>query len=197
MRTVLRTMILLDPELEPERRPPTAPGAITAESRKTARDERLPSARSLNGFLRLAQEAVRLKGLVTALLTTDAAIRRLNRRFRGKNKPTDVLSFPAAEVSRGEVAGDLAISVETARRQSIEQGHSLATEIKVLILHGMLHLAGFDHETDAGAMARREQSLRARLALPLGLIERASHPPALRAKTRATKKTTPARGRRA
>jgi probable rRNA maturation factor len=189
-------MILLDPELEPERRPPTAPGAITAKSRKTAPGGRLPSARALNGFLRLAQEAVRLKGLVTVLLTTDAAIRRLNRRFRGKNKPTDVLSFPAAEVSRGEVAGDLAISVETALWQSIEQGHSLAAEIRVLMLHGMLHLAGFDHETDAGEMARRERALRARLALPLGLIERASHS-TLRAKSRATKKKTPARGQRA
>ncbi|HWE83740.1 MAG TPA: rRNA maturation RNase YbeY [Terracidiphilus sp.] len=202
MRPALRTMILLDPELEPDRRPSTAPGAITAESRKTSPGERLPSARALNGFLRTSQEAVRLKGLVTVLLTTDAAIRRLNRRFRGKNKPTDVLSFPAVDVSRGEVAGDLAISVETARRQSIEQGHSLATEIKVLILHGLLHLTGFDHETDAGAMERRERALRTRLALPLGLIERSStsassHSGVGRAKSGPNRKKTPARGQRA
>ena len=170
-------MILVDPELEPERRPPSAPGASLVESPKHSRNGRLPGARALNGFLRLAQEAVRLRGLVTVLLTTDAAIRRLNRRFRGKNQATDVLSFPAAEVSRGEVAGDLAISVETARRQAVEQGHALGTEIKVLMLHGLLHLAGYDHENDAGEMARRERRLRARLALPLGLIERSGGDP--------------------
>jgi probable rRNA maturation factor len=185
-------MILLDPELEPDRRPPIAPGAITAESRKTARDERLPSARALNGFLRMAQEAVRLRGLVTVLLTTDATIRRLNRRFRGKNQATDVLSFPALETASQPVGksasqrilGDLAISVETAREQAVEQGHALAVEIKVLMLHGLLHLAGFDHETDGGEMARRERTLRATLALPLGLIERSSALPTHSQRTR-------------
>ncbi|HWG21082.1 MAG TPA: rRNA maturation RNase YbeY [Terracidiphilus sp.] len=132
----------------------------------------MPSARSLNTFLREAQAAVRLKGLVSVLLTTDAAIRTLNRDFRGKNKATDVLSFPAGKVSRGEVAGDLAISVDTARRQARDQGHPVATEIKVLMLHGLLHLAGYDHERDSGEMGCRERRLRARLALPLGLIER-------------------------
>lgn len=111
------------------------------------------------------------------LLTTDAALHRLNRRFRGKNKPTDVLSFPANPLQIAKpaerVAGDVAISVETARRQSAACGHSLATEIKVLILHGLLHLAGYDHEIDAGRMALREQILRARFRLPQGLIERA------------------------
>ena len=68
--------------------------------------------------------------------------------------------------------GDLAISVETALRQAVEQGHRLASEIKVLMLHGLLHLAGYDHETDAGEMERRERRVRARLGLPLGLIER-------------------------
>lgn len=169
------TMILLDPELQPERRPSIPPGAARAESRKTASDERLPGVRTLNAFLRVAQDAVRLRGLVTVLLTSDAAVRRLNRRFRGKNTATDVLSFPAAEISRGEVAGDLAISVETARRQGTACGHSLSTEVKVLILHGLLHLAGLDHENDTGEMARKERALRARLALPLGLIERTKH----------------------
>ncbi len=119
---------------------------------------------------------MRLKGQVTVLLTTDAAIRDLNRRFRGKNKATDVLSFPAEgpfRLSAEGIAGDVAISVTTALRQAAEQGHSLATEIKVLILHGVLHLAGFDHEADEGQMARRERVLRGRLGLPLGLIERA------------------------
>ena len=135
-----------------------------------------------------AQAAVRLKGQVTVLLTTDAAIRKLNRQFRGKNKATDVLSFPAEGVGAEEIAGDLAISVTTALGQAAEQGHSLSTEIKVLILHGLLHLAGYDHEADAGQMARRERLLRAKLGLPQGLIERAEAP-----KTLASKKVAKAR----
>jgi probable rRNA maturation factor len=136
----------------------------------------MPSTRSLAQFLTQAKLAVRLRGQVSVLLTTDAAQRNLNRRFRGKNKPTDVLSFPADSTSAGaeKIAGDLSISVPTARRQAAQQGHSLGTEIKVLILHGLLHLAGYDHETDAGQMARRERTLRARLRLPVGLIERSS-----------------------
>jgi len=107
------------------------------------------------------------------LLTTDAAIRKLNRQFRGKDKATDVLSFPAEGLGAEGIAGDVAISVTTARSQAAEQGHSLSTEIKVLILHGLLHLAGYDHEADDGKMARRERLLRGRLGLPQGLIERA------------------------
>jgi probable rRNA maturation factor len=122
--------------------------------------------------LREAQAAVRLRGDVSVLLTTNQAIRRLNRQFRRIDKATDVLSFPAPRAAAGEVAGDLAISVPTALRQARAQGHSLAVEIKVLILHGLLHLAGFDHETDNGKMARRERLLRGRLGLPQGLIER-------------------------
>jgi probable rRNA maturation factor len=180
--TAPRTMILIDPDLDPDRRPATRNALSSPEIRKTDRDARLPSVRTLNAFLREAQTAVRLKGAISVLLTTDTKVKTLNRDFRRKNKPTDVLSFPAAEISRGEVAGDLAISVDTARKQAREQGHSLGIEIKVLILHGLLHLAGYDHETDAGRMARREQKLREKLALPSGLIERAgkgSMPPAL------------------
>jgi probable rRNA maturation factor len=136
----------------------------------------LPTARTLSRYLKTAQEAVGLKGQVTVLLTTDEAIRGLNRRFRGKNKATDVLSFPAEGPNRGSgaerVAGDLAISVTTALRQANRQGHALWMEIKVLILHGLLHLAGLDHEADDGKMARRELKLRAKLRLPQGLIER-------------------------
>ena len=119
---------------------------------------------------------VRLRGQVTVLLTTDAAIRRLNRQYRGKNKATDVLSFPAAGPFATEVAGDLAISVPAALRQAVEQGHTLSVEVKVLVLHGLLHLAGYDHEADTGQMARRERLLRGRLGLPQGLIERAGAP---------------------
>jgi probable rRNA maturation factor len=148
-------------------------------------DLHLPTARTLGSFLTAAQSAVRLRGQVTVLLTSDAAIRSLNRRFRGKNKATDVLSFPADTTAPGaeKIAGDLAISIPTASRQAAAQGHSLTKEIKVLMLHGLLHLAGYDHEVDAGEMERREQLLRARLRLPMGLIERAAPPkPAAKAR---------------
>jgi probable rRNA maturation factor len=151
-------MILIDPLLRAE------------QSSETGR---LPSARSLARFLAEAQSAVRLKGEVNVLLTTDANQRALNRRFRGKNKTTDVLSFPAFQINAKEkIAGDLSISLPVARHQADEQGHSHLTEIKVLILHGLLHLSGHDHETDSGEMANKEEKLRARLALPNGLIER-------------------------
>lgn len=169
-------MILLDPDLDPDPRPSNQTGPTSPEFCKLDRDAGLPSVRSLNTFLREAETAVRLKGAVSVLLTTDAKIKTLNRDFRRKNKATDVLSFPASDISRGEVAGDLAISVDTARKQAREHGHELGIEIKVLMLHGLLHLAGYDHETDKGEMARREQRLRAKLALPLGLIERTSAP---------------------
>jgi probable rRNA maturation factor len=185
-------MILLDPHLES----PDAPKATLAKragasgsspnSKATPRDVRLPSARTLSCFLADAQKAVHLKGQVTVLLTTDAAIRKLNKHFRGKNKATDVLSFPAEGPMRGSgaevIAGDLAISVTTAMGQAAEQGHSLSTEIKVLVLHGLLHLAGYDHEVDDGKMARRERLLRAKLNLPQGLIERSSQKHAAKAK---------------
>jgi probable rRNA maturation factor len=158
-------MILFDTELSTDSVP-------DRQSAVASRAERMPSARTLSRFLSEAQEAVRLHGQVTVLLTSDVAIRRLNRQFRGKNTATDVLSFPALEMVEG-IAGDLAISVETARRQAREQGHSLGIEIKVLMLHGLLHLAGYDHESDHGEMARRERLLRGRLGLPQGLIERA------------------------
>jgi probable rRNA maturation factor len=162
-----RTMILLDPDLDPHRS-----RRISAQ----AAASRIPSTRTLIRFLREAQPAVRLRGQVTVLLTTDRRIRQLNRDFRGKDKATDVLSFPAEPIQNAKpaerVAGDLAISVPTARKQSAACGHSLGTEIRVLMLHGLLHLAGYDHETDDGLMARREQLLRARLGLPAGLIER-------------------------
>jgi probable rRNA maturation factor len=172
-------MILFDPDLDPD---PTSHARLSARpggSAQTAtlRKQRVPNARTLARFLGEAQSAVKLRGQVTVLLTTDTAIRRLNRQFRGKNKATDVLSFPAFAPGpmkiAGDLAGDIAISVNTARRQADKLGHSLATEIKVLTLHGLLHLAGFDHEIDKGEMAKREQKLRAKLRLPHGLIERA------------------------
>ena len=172
-------MILLDPDLDPD---PTLTSTsvkqLAASGPSTPnKDLRLPSARALARFLAGAQAAIRLKGEVTVLLTTDATIRKLNRQFRGKNQATDVLSFPAEGIGVEKIAGDLAISVPAALKQAVDQVHSLATEIKVLILHGLLHLAGYDHETDEGKMARRERLLRARLNLPQGLIERTANAP--------------------
>ncbi len=127
--------------------------------------------RELRRFVREAAAAVPVAGEVSILLTTDADIRELNLRFRRKNQPTDVLSFPAPEGS--ELAGDLAISLDTAARQAREHGHTLLDEVRILLLHGLLHLAGLDHEQDSGQMQERERQLRARFGLPLGLIERA------------------------
>ncbi len=134
--------------------------------------------RALTRFLGRAQAAAGLAGSVDVRLGTDAELRRLNRRFRGKDKATDVLSFPAEPIPglppEHQRAGDLAVSVETAARQAEEHGHSLATELRILLLHGLLHLHGLDHETDGGEMAARERALRGRFRLPSALIERAS-----------------------
>lgn len=108
-------------------------------------------------------------------ITSNREMQALNRRFRKKNKATDVLSFPSA--AKG-VAGDIAISLEIAAANAAELGHSLATEVKILILHGMLHLAGYDHEIDDGEMMQRETTLRQKLKLPVGLIERRQQVPA-------------------
>lgn len=129
--------------------------------------------RELTQFLADAARTVGLIGEVSVLLTGDRRIRELNRQFRGKDEATDVLSFAAPKnFGAIEACGDLAISLETASRQAVAHAHPLDTEIRVLMLHGLLHLAGYDHETDGGRMARRERSLRKRLALPCGLLER-------------------------
>jgi probable rRNA maturation factor len=118
---------------------------------------------------------VRLPGTVNVLVTNSRELRALNLRFRGKDKSTDVLSFPApllGHASAKKVAGDLAISADIARENATRLGHSVAVEMKILVLHGILHLAGFDHEQDNGEMAREESRLRQQLKLPAGLIER-------------------------
>jgi probable rRNA maturation factor len=104
------------------------------------------------------------------LITSDRELRRLNREFRGKDKPTDVLSFPAP--GGAPYLGDLAISYERAREQAREHGHAVEDEIGVLMLHGVLHLTGMDHETDGGRMRRAEARWRKTLGLPVSLIER-------------------------
>lgn len=95
-------------------------------------------------------------------LTDDEDLRRLNRNHRGIDRSTDVLSFPGARTVEGYHLGDLAVSVPTAARQAGVQGHSLEREIKILLLHGVLHLLGYDHETDDGEMEALEGKLRRR-----------------------------------
>jgi probable rRNA maturation factor len=127
---------------------------------------------SLARFLARAKRAVGLRGAVTVLVTTSRELQTLNRRFRHKDAPTDVLSFPSDMVATQPFAGDVAISADIAARNARRFGHSTADEVKILTLHGLLHLAGYDHESDHGRMARREQLLRKKLHLPVALIER-------------------------
>jgi probable rRNA maturation factor len=114
-------------------------------------------------------------GTVTVVITTDHRVRRLNRTWRRMDEPTDVLSFPAGDdPGPARHLGDVVISRETAARQARDEGHSLGTELRVLALHGLLHLLGYDHERDSGRMARIERRLRRQGGLPAGLIERGS-----------------------
>jgi probable rRNA maturation factor len=118
---------------------------------------------------RLHREVARGE-LFECLVADDRELRLLNARFRGQRYPTDVLSFPAADT--GGHLGEIAISWQRAREQAAERGHSTEDEIKVLMLHGLLHLLGYDHEDDDGRMARSERLWRRRFKLPAGLIER-------------------------
>ena len=127
-------------------------------------------------FVARAARASRLRGGVNVLVTSAQQLRALNRRFRCNDQPTDVLSFPAAHVSDTAFAGDIAIAAEIAIRNARLLGHSPAEEIKILALHGVLHLAGYDHERDHGEMARKEERLRKALRLPTALIERTAAP---------------------
>ena len=134
----------------------------------------------------------RARGTMTVAIVSDARVRALNRKFRKKDKPTDVLSFPATggsprrlvrrseerEGGSGGAAeagylGDVVIASGVAARQARQARHALGTELRVLALHGLLHLLGYDHEHDDGRMARLERRLRRRGGLREGLIERA------------------------
>jgi len=126
--------------------------------------------RSLARFMSRARRQIGVKGEVNVLLTSSTEMRRLNLQYRKKNAPTDVLSFPAPE-SNG-LAGDIAISLDIARRSSEERNETWEDEVRILILHGLLHLAGYDHEKDNGVMERNEQRLRTSLGLSSSLIER-------------------------
>jgi probable rRNA maturation factor len=105
------------------------------------------------------------------LLTDDRELRRLNHQFLGKDYPTDVLSFPQADTG-APFLGELAISTQRAAEQAASFGHSLEDEVAILMLHGVLHLLGMDHEGDRGRMRRAERLWRCKLGLPHGLIER-------------------------
>ncbi len=164
---MLHAMIIIDPE---------------ANNSTQGRAEATLALPALRLFLRRARKAVPVSGQVSVLLASDSAIKSLNGKFRGIHHTTDVISFPALEMpiqtSSGQrrvhppVAGDLAISLDAAARQAQRFGHPVITELKILMLHGLLHLAGYDHETDAGEMAVREEHLRRRFRLPTTLIAR-------------------------
>jgi len=126
-------------------------------------------------FVLRARRAAGLLGAVDVLLTSSAAMRSLNLQFRKKNAPTDVLSFPyhsSRNGSKRPFAGEIAICADIAVQNAAKLGHSPAIEVKILALHGILHLAGYDHERDNGKMARKEATLRLRLGLPSSLTER-------------------------
>jgi probable rRNA maturation factor len=135
--------------------------------------------RPLESFLRRVKSELGLQGAgLTVRLVSDAEIARMNETFRKKKGPTDVLSFPTLArrrpvrlrrgsklVKPGEYLGDIAISPATAQRYAKKYGRKLSSELQVLILHGVLHLLGYDHETDRGEMDRTERKLRKRLGL--------------------------------
>jgi probable rRNA maturation factor len=143
---------------------------------------RVRSAPALARWLKAIAPA-RAHGMVNVAVVSDARVRALNRRYRGVNRATDVLSFPASPEPRRATSpeprvpspclGDIVIARGVARRQAREAGHSELTEWRVLALHGLLHLLGYDHEGDSGRMGRVERRLRRRGGLPDGLIERA------------------------
>jgi probable rRNA maturation factor len=145
------------------------------------------SRRGMRAFLKRLEQEVGQGRAFCCLIAGDQELRRLNREFRKRDYPTDVLSFPAQKhplpdgggsvtpsFPTASVSGEIAISYEAGKRQAIEYGHSVEQEIQILMLHGLLHLLGMDHETDRGRMLSVERKWRIRLGLPAGLIERVS-----------------------
>jgi probable rRNA maturation factor len=127
--------------------------------------------RELRDFARLLHKDIAGARDFTCLITDDGELQRLNREFLQKDYVTDVLSFPSGDAGGG--LGDIAISAGRAAAQALQFGHSVVQEIQILMLHGVLHLVGMDHECDKGQMSREERRWRKRLSLPTGLIERA------------------------
>ncbi|HXN49247.1 MAG TPA: rRNA maturation RNase YbeY [Bryobacteraceae bacterium] len=161
------------------------------ESHSTFVCGRLPAGlarRNLKAFAARLEREVTGGRTFTCLLADDAELQRLNKQFLDHDYPTDVLSFPAshrpstidhrpAAGRRGDepaaaFIGEIAISLDRAAAQARELGHGLETEVEILLLHGVLHLLGMDHEKDRGRMARAERRHREELGLPAGLIER-------------------------
>jgi probable rRNA maturation factor len=128
---------------------------LNRQRRRAVRPERL------RRLLEEAARALGVSGEVALVLTRDPALRALNSRYRGKDKPTDVLSFPGPGGSAG--LGDIVVSVDTAERNARRLGRTLLRELDVLALHGFLHVLGYDHETDDGTMDRLERRLRRKL----------------------------------
>jgi probable rRNA maturation factor len=170
-------------DMPPEMSTDDGPLVIRQLSRRVSQLSRRVPGGALREFLdEITRRVARGRGVV-CLITSDEELRRLNRQFLGKDYATDVLSFPAgdglakalpdgrASKGRGSL-GEIAISIDRAAAQAKEHGHSLADELRILMLHGALHLAGFDHEKDSGEMRRAEARWRKRFGLPQGLIER-------------------------
>ncbi len=164
----------------------TSPAALRRSTPRlqvalTLPDGAVPAARGLARWLESAGPA-RARGELTVAIVSDRRMRSLNRAFRGDDHTTDVLSFPAvagpgtpARGSQPRFLGDIVVAAGVARRQAGAAGHALRTELRVLALHGLLHLLGHDHDApeDGRRMARMEARLRRAGRLPEGLIERA------------------------
>jgi probable rRNA maturation factor len=142
-------------------------GAIPAHLQFSLEDKRI-----LRSFVRTLSRDITGGRTFTCLLTDDRELQRWNNDFLGHNYPTDVLSFPAAGANGN--LGEIAISAERAAAQAQEFGHSIIDEIRILMLHGVLHLTGMDHEADDGEMQRAEEKWRAEFGLPHALIARQS-----------------------
>jgi probable rRNA maturation factor len=177
---------------------PDSPGRVQVDSRRRRRRrQRLvveitgssparAAASGLCGWLEAVAPG-RARGAVALALVSDAEMRAIHRRYLGRDRVTDVLSFPAG-ISESWPAGagphplgDLVIATGRARRQAQAAGHTLGAELRLLALHGLLHLLGYDHEADDGRMARVERRLRRQGGLVHGLIERTSRPAPRRA----------------
>jgi len=128
---------------------------LNRQRRRRVRSERL------RRLLENAARSLGVSGEVALVLTRDPAVRELNARYRGQDKPTDVLSFPGPGGPAG--LGDIVVSVDTAARNARRLGRTLERELDVLALHGFLHVLGYDHETDDGTMDRLERRLRRKL----------------------------------
>lgn len=140
-------------------------GAIPVPLKLSAIDKR-----ELARFARALASQLAPARSIVCLIAGDRELHRLNLTFLGHDYPTDVLSFPSQPGSAE--LGEIAISIERAAAQALEFGHPLLDEIRVLMLHGILHLSGLDHENDDGDMARAERFWRSKLGLPPTLIQR-------------------------